>query len=294
MPKVRLDSGVTLHYQRVGRGPDLVMIHGLTGNLAVWHLKIIPMLMDRFRTLSYDLRGHGYSDMPSSGYSADDMAHDLEGLLDKLGIESASFVGHSFGADIALYFALLYPERVRKVIAIEAAIPAMIHERALEDWEGWAYWNEVLERSGHPVPPEHRSDAVYLLRQSLQVPKKWGPLRGLPRNPEPFLRLLEQTSMPQDYQQVGALTLDSVARIRPPVVLVYGEHSAFQRTYQYLRDHLPDSQSVVLPRTDWGHFGPLEQPEVVARHLLDHLTPESPAGGGRREPSTTTARTLSL
>src|SRR3954447_26799260 len=145
MPKALLKSGLKLHYQRTGRGPDLVMIHGLTGNLAVWHLKIIPMLMDRFRTLSYDLRGHGYSEMPPSGYSSDDMARDLEGLLDKLGIEQADLVGHSFGADIALYFALVHPERVRKVVAIEAAIPAMIHLRAREDWQGWDYWNEVLE-----------------------------------------------------------------------------------------------------------------------------------------------------
>ena len=74
MPKMRIRSGVTLHYQRVGQGPDVVMIHGLTGNLAVWHLKIIPMLMDRFRILTYDLRGHGYSEMPPSGYSATDIS----------------------------------------------------------------------------------------------------------------------------------------------------------------------------------------------------------------------------
>src|SRR3979409_1371322 len=153
MPKMRLRSGIKLHYQRVGQGPDVVMIHGLTGNLAVWHLKIIPMLMDRFRILTYDLRGHGYSEMPLSGYSATDMAGDLEDLLDALEVEKVELVGHSYGADIALYFALLYPDRVRKVVAIEAAIPAMIHQRAREDWEGWDYWNEVLERSGHPVPP---------------------------------------------------------------------------------------------------------------------------------------------
>jgi pimeloyl-ACP methyl ester carboxylesterase len=279
MPKALLRSGVKLHYQRVGQGPDVVMIHGLTGNLAVWHLKIIPMLMDRFRILTYDLRGHGYSDMPPNGYSATDMATDLEHLLDTLGIENAELVGHSYGADIALCFALLYPDRVRKVVAIEAAIPAMMHQRASEDWEGWDYWNEVLERSGHPVPPERRHDAGYLLRQSLLVPKKWGPLNGLPRNPGPFLRLLDDTTMPQDYEKAGALTLDSISRIRPPVVLVYGERSAFLGTHHYLRDHLPDSTSILLPRTEWGHFGPLEQPEVIAGHLLNNLTPDTSSVG---------------
>src|ERR1700694_3201933 len=77
MPKARLKSGLTLHYQQVGQGRDLVMVHGLTGNLAVWHLQILPLLWDDFRILTYDLRGHGYSDKPPTGYSADDMAADL-------------------------------------------------------------------------------------------------------------------------------------------------------------------------------------------------------------------------
>ena len=279
MPKATLKCGLRLHYQRTGKGPDVVMIHGLTGNLAVWHLKIIPMLMDRFRVLSYDLRGHGYSDMPPTGYSCTDMAEDLLGLLDTLEIENADFVGHSFGADIALYFALLHPGRVRKVVAIEAAIPAMIHERAREDWEGWSYWNEVLERSGFPVPPEHRFDTEYLLRQSLLMPKKWGPLNGLPRDPGPFLRLLDDTTMIRDYQNVGALTLDSIPRIHVPVVLMYGEGSAFLGTHDYLLEHLPDARSILLPSSEWGHFGPLEQPEVIVGHLLDVLAPHAGANG---------------
>ena len=42
MPKLVLDSGTHLHYQQVGDGPDVVMVHGITGNLAVWHLQIVP------------------------------------------------------------------------------------------------------------------------------------------------------------------------------------------------------------------------------------------------------------
>ncbi len=65
MPKATLTSGLRLHYQQVGEGPDLVMVHGLTGNLAVWHLRIVPELADRYRVLTYDLRGHGHSDVPA-------------------------------------------------------------------------------------------------------------------------------------------------------------------------------------------------------------------------------------
>jgi pimeloyl-ACP methyl ester carboxylesterase len=118
MPKALLKNGINIHYQRVGEGPDIVFLHGLMGNLAVWHLKIVPILRHHFRVTTVDLRGHGYSDMPATGYSVDDLAGDLLGLLDALEIGQADLVGHSYGADIALCFALHHPGRVKRVVAI--------------------------------------------------------------------------------------------------------------------------------------------------------------------------------
>src|SRR4051812_43571302 len=113
--KAVLRSGIRLHYQQVGEGPDVVMVHGITGHLAIWHLRTAPALADDFRITTYDLRGHGYSDAPPSGYSPDAMATDLIELLDALEIERPVIVGHSYGADIALYHAARHPERVREV-----------------------------------------------------------------------------------------------------------------------------------------------------------------------------------
>jgi pimeloyl-ACP methyl ester carboxylesterase len=271
MPKVTLSTGIRLHHQQVGDGPDVVMVHGLTGNLAVWHLQIAPLLWDRFRILTYDLRGHGYSDMPPAGYTADDMAADLLELLDALEIERPAIVGHSYGADIALYFALAHPERVEHVVAIEGALPALVHERSRDEWEGWSHWTDMLAKAGRDVPAEHRSDVQYLLRASLELPKKWGPLRGLPRRPEPFLRLGDETTAATDYEHVGTLTLDRLGDITTPVTLMWTEDSSFLRTHDVLLERLPDARSILLPATDWGHFGPLEQPEVVAQHLLSTL-----------------------
>jgi pimeloyl-ACP methyl ester carboxylesterase len=272
MPKIVLSSGLRMHYQQVGEGPDLVMVHGITGNLAVWHLRIVPALSDSFRTLTYDLRGHGYSGTPATGYSPDDMATDLLELLDALEIERPVVIGHSYGADIALYFAARHPERVREVIAIEAALPAMEQVRRHDQWVGWDYWVGALEGAGLKVPPERRADLRYLLRATIDMPKQWGPLKGLPRNPKPMLKLLEETSLPEDYRRIGTLTLERLETLETPVVLMYAEHSAFIDTFEFLRARLPDAHPVLLPRTEWGHFGPLEQPDVVAGHLIERLT----------------------
>ena len=281
MPKALLKSGVRIHYQQVGDGPDLVMVHGITGNLAVWHLHIVPDLSDRVRTLTYDLRGHGYSDVPESGYTADAMAGDLLELLDVLEIERPVIVGHSYGADVALYFAGRNPERVNEVIAIESALPALEGSRRHDGWVGWSYWAAALEQAGHTVPPEMRSDLRYMIRATIDLPKQWGPLKGLPRNPKPLLRLLDETTLPEDYRQIGTLTLERIGTLETPVVLIYAEQSAFLGTYEYLKDHLPDVHPVLLPRTQWGHFGPLEQPEAVASAIAERLLgAESVESGG--------------
>ena len=271
MPKVELSHGLRVHYQQVGEGPDVVFVHGITGNLAIWHLHIVPALADRFRVLTYDLRGHGYTDTPPTGYSLDDMAEDLAGLLDALELEQPVVVGHSYGADIALYLAANHPGRVREVVAVESALPAMEEVRDHSAWIGWSYWVKALEQAGVEIPDDMRSNMRYLIRATVDLPKQWGPLKGLPRNPKPLLRLLDDTSLPEEYRRVGSLTLDRIATIETPVTLLYTEASAFIDTYELLLERLPHVRGVLLPRSQYGHFGPLEQPELVAHEIAARL-----------------------
>ncbi|HQZ88504.1 MAG TPA: alpha/beta hydrolase, partial [Thermomicrobiales bacterium] len=84
--------------------------------------------------------------------------------------------------------------------------------------------------------------------------------------------LLDETSMAEETMQIGSLSLDRIAEITTPVVQIFSDRSAFLGTYTYLRDHLPSVESVLLPRSEWGHFGPLEQPELVADQILAALS----------------------
>lgn len=265
-------NGLNFHYWRVGEGPDVVMLHGLTGNLAVWHLKMVPMLRKEFRLTTYDLRGHGRSDMPTIGYTTADMAADLEGLLDALDMERVHLVGHSLGADISLHFSLLHPHRVGKIIAIEAALPVLVYLRKREDWEGWAYWAKMLEEfAGIKVPREKWTDVDYMLRQSLEVPIVYGPARGLPRKKEPVLRLLDTTTLVKDYEVVGDLTLENLATIPHPKLLIYDSGSSYLGTYHILRDLLTDCTPILLPPSEHRHFSPLEEPELLVEHIKAFL-----------------------
>jgi len=272
-------NGVTLHYLQMGSGPDLVMLHGLSGNLAVWHLRMVPLLQQHFRITTYDLRGHGNSSMPPSGYTTRDMATDLGALLDQLGIEQADIVGHSFGADIALHFTLLHPKRVRKLVLIEPGIPALLKDRQDPDWDGWRYWAETLERiTGEPVPVERRTDVPYLVRRSFEVPFVYGPLKGLPRKRDRVLKLLDTTTLTSDYEVVDELTLENIATITHPTLLMYDGASAWLSTFRVLRDLLETCEPVILPGSELRHFAPLDAPEVLVGHLMRFL--ELPAQSG--------------
>ena len=272
MPKVEV-GGLNIHYLTVGHGPDVVMLHGFLGNLAVWHLNIVPALRTEFRITTYDLRGHGYSDVTPTGYTTEHLTADLLGLLDRLGLKRPALVGHSFGADVCLHFALLHPDRVSKVVAIEAGLAALVHQRKALSWEGWDYWVSKLEEVGLTVPPDKRTDLDYLLTLSLETPKFYGPARGLPRRREPLLNLIRNTTLMADYEKPGSLTLDAVRRIHTPTCLIYGDRSHFLGSYEFLREALPNCMSVMLP--DGEHFGPLEQPARLVGLLRDFLVPSS-------------------
>ena len=265
-------NGVTLHYLQMGSGPDLVMLHGLSGNLAVWHLRMVPLLQEHFRVTTYDLRGHGNSSMPPSGYTTRNMATDLCALLDELGIAQADIVGHSFGADIALHFALIHPNRVRRLALIEPGIPALMQDRKHVDWEGWKYWAEILESlTGVPVPIERRNDVAYMVRRSFEVPVVYGPLKGLPRRKDRVLRLLDTTTMTTDYEVVDELTLPNIATIPHSKLLMYDGASAWLSSFHVLKDLLQNCESVVLPGSELRHFAPLEAPEILVDRLLQFL-----------------------
>jgi pimeloyl-ACP methyl ester carboxylesterase len=274
MPKIVV-NGIKLHYWQLGKGPDLVMLHGLGGNLALWHLKMVPELQREYRVTTLDLRGHGYSDFTEDGYTTQELAEDLRCLLDALGIEKTHLLGHSWGGDIALHFALLYPDRVMKIIAIEAGLIApLVDWYQCDDWEGWRFWAEIIEQaSGVQLSPEKRHDFEYLMRQIVKVPIAYGPAKGRPRNEELVLRTLKVLSPTWNGENSDKnLTLEQLNDIRLPTLILYDTGSPYIKSYEVLCDRLVNATPVLLPNTGIKHFSPLEQPELILKHIREFIT----------------------
>lgn len=101
--------------------PKLIMLHGITANAHAFDGLVKYGLNKDFHLYSVDLRGRGQSDKPAFGYSMEEHAQDILGLLDHLEIEKAFMCGHSFGGLLSAYMAANFPERVAAIILLDAA-----------------------------------------------------------------------------------------------------------------------------------------------------------------------------
>jgi len=119
-----LANGIEQHVQQMGTGVSTVVcVHGIgTDSLASFYFTLAKPLADAgMRVVMYDLRGHGRSARPESGYTLDDFVDDLTGLLDHLGIAGPVYlVGNSFGGTVAFGFALRHPARAAGVAVLES------------------------------------------------------------------------------------------------------------------------------------------------------------------------------
>ena len=116
-------DGVRLHARDWGgSGPVVLLLHGLASNARIWD-GVAPRLVGAgLRVAALDLRGHGASDQPGSGYDFASVGRDLAAALDGLGLERPVLVGHSWGANVALQFAADRPGTVAGLVLADGAV----------------------------------------------------------------------------------------------------------------------------------------------------------------------------
>ena len=114
-------NGIRVHYLDWGGEGRVVLFLAGMGSSAHIFSQFAPRFVDRFHVLAMDRRGHGDSDYPESGYDVETLTQDLRGFLDALQIERAILAGHSMGYVELCHFTALYPQRVLKLVFLDAA-----------------------------------------------------------------------------------------------------------------------------------------------------------------------------
>ena len=123
-------DGLSLHYDVAGRGPAVVLVHGLGGFGASWR-DTIDALATRATVFAVDLPGFGRSAKPRTTYRLGYFARALHGFLEGLGVGQASLVGHSLGGAVAVTYALTHPSRVERVALVSAVVPGFSFRMSL-------------------------------------------------------------------------------------------------------------------------------------------------------------------
>ena len=120
--RVRVGDLELYYLDLPGGDPPLVLLHGLSSNADAFGGLLSAGLSPAFRVIAPDLRGRARSDKPGAGYGMAEHAADVIGLLDRLGLPRVVLAGHSFGGYLAIWIAANHPDRVEKLVVIDAAI----------------------------------------------------------------------------------------------------------------------------------------------------------------------------
>lgn len=252
MPIAQLPE-IHLYYELYGapEAPPLVLLNGALDTIESDWEQQLPAFARHYRVLAYDHRGHGRSSAAStfSGYMQ--LVHDLVALLDALGIPQAHFCGFSDGGITLLYFALQYPERIRTLILAGAQYTN--DERTLA----------MLAK----MTPERIEARIPAWVASLAQ------LHDTHHTPGYWQKLMRQ--MMTFWSQQPALTLEQLATIAAPTLIISGERDQFGHIDQQvaMRRALPHAELCILPAA--GHPVMNEQPELFRHAALDFLARNS-------------------
>jgi pimeloyl-ACP methyl ester carboxylesterase len=269
-------EGARVRYVDRGQGPPVVLIHGFASSLETWEL-LMPQLEKTHRVIAMDLKGFGWTDRPEGDYSPAAEAKLVLALLDKLGVEKAAFVGHSWGSSVTLALALAAPQRVERI----ALYDAWVYEEQLPTTFLMARASglgEILFTLFYDQRPDERLALAFYNKDILSE------------------KLVEDVEKSLERPGTGAAQLASVRgqrfteqqakykTIQQPVLLLWGRDDVVTTLAfgERLSHDLPHARLVVYPRC--GHFPMIEARNQSNAEVLKFLAAEDVSAKQPLEP----------
>ena len=257
------NQGVKIYWEEQGQGAPILLIMGLGWTSDLWY-RTRPVLATRYRTIIFDNRGVGRSDVPPGPYSIAQMASDAAAVLDAAGIESTHIFGMSMGGMIAQEFALQYPKRVRSLILgctaaggpqAVSAEPEVLQILMLRGVDPEVAAQAISPFIYHSATPKERIEEDMVLRRT------WFPTA------EGYFAQLQAI--------MGWEAFNRLAQISAPTLVIHGDCDQLvpPANGKLIAERIPGAKLAMIPRT--SHILTTDQQEPVHRALLDFLAAQA-------------------
>lgn len=253
MKKIIQANGIHLSVKEDGNGQDMILIHG-KGYSKENMDRLFYHYRSAFHVISYDVRGHGESDKPSS-FTLEDDVRDLVSLIEVMRLVKPVVIGFSMGSYIALKTAEEYPDLFSKVILIgtkcggTASSTQILQEKAAS--EGMSK-EQITQQIMHKVfAPETTMDDIASFDKEIQSPVK--------------LTKVQQDAITKSLQNFDLLS--QADNVKIPVLVLTGEYDGINPPAQgkKVAEALPDAQFKVIPGA--GHIAFFENPDQVFKEI---------------------------
>lgn len=270
-------NGVRMHYQESAGEPGdetLVLLHGFCSSNYTWKDCILPLSEAGYRVVSIDLKGYGFSEKPRDHrYDVNDQAELVLGLMDSLGIQSATLVGNSYGGAVSMACALKQPQRVDRLVLISSAH----NNRALQRMRRyqWLLNSFALAEVLSPVLfgssrfVRHYLGNMYHDKSVLSAERFSAYHRPLlsASCQAAALTTLRQWQLDWIEAELGA--------IKQPTLIIWGEYDWALPVEWGAEIHMaiPHSQFIVIP--DCGHLPQEERPQEICDFILDFIAQDA-------------------
>lgn len=256
------------HYQRLGSGPPVLLIHGGGEWLYSYRDTIRTLAAAGYSVFALDLPGHGYTEVRQKdfAYNLLAMTSAVASFMDAVNVRRAALIGHSWGGGIALSFAQRFPDRVSRLVLIDSSgldVPDVPQWRLL----GVPVIGEIMSKL------VRRSDVADGLRMSFHhdalvtdamIDEVWVPLTF--RDNRRAQYLLERNL---DW----SLTQESLSTTLVPTLVLWGADDQYLSSgnARVFTDFMPHATAAVLP--ECGHSAHEDCPDAVDSHLVAFLAP---------------------
>jgi pimeloyl-ACP methyl ester carboxylesterase len=263
MPKMHIND-IQMHYDVYGDGEPLVLIAGLSAASWMWY-KQVPVLSRHFKVITFDNRGAGQTDKPTSAYTIKQMAEDCAGLITALDISHANVFGISMGGFIAQELTINFPHLVNKLIlgcthygGSGQILPTTAIQTALRRPQG-----STMDEKLHSTL-EFNLSVTTPRQQPGLVAEIFGLMRTNPMLPHAYVRQFRACQ--------GHDTASRLIAVKNPTFIITGADDTLvpPENSQLLHQAIPRSKLAFIDNA--GHLFFIEQPRQVNDLIINFLT----------------------